>query len=106
MHGPAIGAHASVRAVAIGKRRATYEDLCRVPDTMVAEIIDGELIVTPRPAVPHARVTSVMAGDPRPPLYPPPGDPQGPRGWWLLFEPGLHPGAGVIVPDYARWRRD
>src|SRR3989454_12110590 len=56
MHGPAIGAHASVRAVAIGRRRATYEDLCKVPDTMVAEIIDGELIVTPRPAIPHARV--------------------------------------------------
>ena len=27
------------------KRRATYDDLQRVPDTKVAEIIDGELIV-------------------------------------------------------------
>src|SRR5256712_8615423 len=53
MHGPAIGAHASVRAVAIGKRRATYEDVCKVPDTMVAEIIDGELVVTPRPVLPN-----------------------------------------------------
>ena len=31
------------------KRRATYEDLLRVPDTMVAEIVDGELVVSPRP---------------------------------------------------------
>lgn len=30
-----------MRVVAIGKRRATYEDLCKVPDTMVAEIIDA-----------------------------------------------------------------
>ena len=92
--------------VAIGKRRATYEDLCKVPDTMVAEIIDGELIVTPRPASPHARVTSVLAGDLGLPFDRPPGDPVTPGGWWLLFEPELHLGSDVIVPDYAGWRRD
>lgn len=31
-------------------RCATYEDLCAVPDTKVAELIDGELFVSPRPA--------------------------------------------------------
>ena len=36
------------------KRRATYDDLLQVPEWKVAEIIDGELIVTPRPATPHA----------------------------------------------------
>jgi hypothetical protein len=38
---------------AVQAKRATYEDLLRVPDTMVAEIIDGELIVSPRPASPR-----------------------------------------------------
>jgi len=95
-----------VRVVAIGKRRATYEDLCKVPDTMVAEIIDGELIVTPRPAFPHARATSVLAVDLGGPFDRPPGDPAGAGGWWLLFEPELHLGPDVIVPDYAGWRRD
>ena len=44
------------------KRRATYEDLIQVPDTKVAEIIDGELIVSPRPASPHARAAGIIGG--------------------------------------------
>ena len=92
--------------MAIGKRRATYEDLCKVPDTMVAEIIDGEIIVTPRPASPHARAASVLAIDLGGPFDRPPRDPAAPGGWWLLFEPELHLKSDVIVPDYAGWRRD
>jgi hypothetical protein len=45
------------------KRRATYEDLMQVPDTKVAEIIDGELIVSPRPASPHAHAATVIGID-------------------------------------------
>src|SRR6266404_1262459 len=101
MHGPAAGAHATVRVVAIGKRRATYEDLCKVPDMMVAEIIDGELIVTPRPASPHVRATSVLAVDLGGPFDRPPGDPAGAGGWWLLFEPELHLGPDARAGDLA-----
>lgn len=38
------------------KRTATYEDLMKVPYTMVAEIVDGELITNPRPAPSTARI--------------------------------------------------
>ena len=31
-------------------RPATYEDLVKLPDHLVAEIVDGELHATPRPA--------------------------------------------------------
>jgi hypothetical protein len=45
------------------RRRATYEDLLKVPDLLIAEILDGELITSPRPASPHARATSVIRGE-------------------------------------------
>jgi Uma2 family endonuclease len=91
--------------MAIAKRRATYEDLCKVPDTMVAELIDGELIVSPRPASPHAHAAAMIAGDLFGSFGRPPGDPDAPGGWWLLFEPELHFGDDVLVPDLAGWRR-
>jgi hypothetical protein len=51
--------------MAAPRRRATYEDLMQVPDTKVAEIIDGELVVTPRPASPHTHAASVLGMDVR-----------------------------------------
>ena len=36
------------------RRRATYQDVLDAPEHVVAEIIDGELYTSPRPASPHA----------------------------------------------------
>jgi Uma2 family endonuclease len=88
------------------KRRATYEDLMEVPDTKVAEIIDGELVVSPRPASPHAYAASMLGVDLGGPFHGDPGDPAGPGGWWLLDEPELHLVDDVLVPDLAGWRRE
>lgn len=87
------------------KRRATYEDLMQVPDTQVAELIDGELVVTPRPASPHTYAASTLGIDVGGPFHRDPGDPAGAGGWWILLEPELHLGADVLVPDWAGWRR-
>lgn len=97
--------HAMVATMNLAPRRATYEDLLKVPDIVIAEIIDGELITSPRPASPHARAASVIRGeldsfDRRL------GGPGGPGGWWILFEPELHLGADILVPDLAGWRRE
>src|SRR5438874_704677 len=46
--------------VALVKRNATYDDLCALPDNMVAEIIDGDLFASPRPASPHALASSML----------------------------------------------
>ncbi len=87
------------------RRPARYDELLQVPDTKVAEILDGELIVTPRPAVPHARAASVMATHLMSNFDGPPGAPEAPGGWWFLNEPELHFGDDVVVPDQAGWRR-
>lgn len=85
------------------RRRATYEDLLHVPDHQVAEIVDGELIVSPRPSGPHARATSVIGMEIGGPFDRGRG---GPGGWWIVDEPELHLGEDVVVPDVAGWRRE
>jgi len=87
------------------KRRATYEDLMEVPDIKVAELIDGELIVSPRPASPHALAATVLGSDLTGSFHGPPGS-SAPGGWWILLEPELHFGQDVLVPDWAGWRRE
>jgi hypothetical protein len=42
------------------KKGATYDDLVRVPEHYVAEMFDGELYASPRPACPHARAAGVL----------------------------------------------
>jgi Uma2 family endonuclease len=85
------------------RRPATYDDLLSVPPHKVAEIVDGELHVSPRPAPPHAVASSVLGGDLGPPFHNGRG---GPGGWWIIDEPELHLGEDVLVPDLAGWRRD
>ena len=86
------------------RRRATYDDLLKVPEPLVAEIIEGELVTSPRPAVPHARAAWVLAQDVGP-FDRDPGSPAAPGGWWILFEPELHLDEDVLVPDLAGWLR-
>ncbi|HIJ69046.1 MAG TPA: Uma2 family endonuclease, partial [Deltaproteobacteria bacterium] len=35
------------------KKKAAYDDLYSIPENMTGQIIDGELIVTPRPSRYH-----------------------------------------------------
>ncbi len=70
---------------------------------MVGQIVDGELIALPRPAVGHARVTSVLGATVGGPFDFGKG---GPGGWWILDEPEVHLHEDVLVPDLAGWRRE
>ena len=58
-----------------------------VPPEQVAEIIDGELVVSPRPAAPHANAASDLTEPLRGPFHRGHG---GPGGWVILAEPELH----------------
>lgn len=82
------------------KRPATYKDVLAAPENKVAELIDGTLYLSARPAGPHALVASLL------------GIELGSRfgggarsGWWILDEPELHLGKRVVVPDLAGWKK-
>jgi len=84
-----------------GARRATYADLEAVPEHLVAEIIDGELVTHPRPAPKHTKAATSLGIEL--------GDAfergrSGPGGWVFFDEPELHLRDEVIVPDLAGWR--
>lgn len=84
------------------RRPATYKDLLQVPDLFVAEIVDGELYTSPRPAPRHAIGASELGADLVAAFSRGRG---GPGGGWILDEPELHLGPDVVVPDLAGWRR-
>ena len=75
------------------------------PEETVAEILDGELHLSPRPARPHANVAANLGGILIPPFKFGRG---GPGGWVFLDEPELHlgPRPDKLVPDLAGWTRE
>jgi Uma2 family endonuclease len=75
------------------------------PEEMVAEILDGVLYLSPRPARPHANVASNLGGLLIAPFKFGRG---GPGGWVILDEPELHlgPRPDKLVPDLAGWTRE
>jgi Uma2 family endonuclease len=81
-------------------QRATYDDILRAPPDRVAEILAGELVLTPRPTPRHARVGYRLGGG----LQGFDSDTGDPGGWWILPEPELHLAGHVLVPDLAGWR--
>jgi hypothetical protein len=83
-------------------RPATYEDLVKLPDNFVAEILGGELHASPRPTLWHSRAELSLGRAIAGPYDDGVG---GPGGWWILVEPELHLGPDVLVPDLAGWRR-
>ena len=69
-------------------KRATYEDLMEVPDAKIAEIIDGELIVSSFSGLAGALATSVLGAEVRRSFHREAGDQLGGwefalTRWWL-----------------------
>ncbi|MDR3557669.1 MAG: Uma2 family endonuclease [Syntrophobacteraceae bacterium] len=86
------------------KKRATYEDLYSIPENMTGEILDGELIVHPRPSRKHTYAAFALGnriGTPY--LF---GEGGGPGGWVILIEPEIQLGEHTLVPDLAGWKKE
>jgi len=88
---------------AAAKPTVRYEDLQNLPENVVGEIIDGELVVSPRPGVRQAAASSSLGADLATTFGRRGGS--GPGAWVILDEPELHIGQ-VLVPDLAGWRRE
>jgi Uma2 family endonuclease len=84
------------------RRRATYQDVLDAPRHLVAEILNGQLRLQPRPAKPHAAAASALGEELGPPFK---RGRNGPGGWIILDEPELHLGDDILVPDLGGWRR-
>lgn len=80
-----------------------YRQIEALPENQVGEIINGTLHANPRPAGPHGRAASALGMDIGSPYDRGKG---GPGGWWIIFEPELHFGEQVLVPDIAGWRHE
>ncbi|MBA2544097.1 MAG: Uma2 family endonuclease [Deltaproteobacteria bacterium] len=85
------------------KKPATYQDVLDAPEHLNAEIIDGDLRLSPRPAGAHTAAGSRLGATLMPPFDLGNG---GPGGWILLFEPEVHLGSDIVIPDLAGWRRE
>ena len=87
------------------KRRATYKDLYGIPENMTGQIIDGDLVVTPRPSTRHSYVASSLGAE-IVPQYRFSRSGEGPGGWIILFEHELMLGEHLLVPDFSGWRKE
>jgi len=84
-------------------KRAVYEDLFAIPENMTGEIIDGELIVTPRPSRRHVYAGSTLGDEIGPPYRLGRG---GPGGWVILDEPEIAFAGNILVSDMAGWKKE
>ncbi len=82
---------------------AVYEDLYKIPDNMIGQIIGGELITMPRPSPRHIISASVLSSRISNPFHLGEG---GPGGWVILYEPEIQLGSDTFVPDIAGWKKE
>jgi Uma2 family endonuclease len=85
------------------RRPAKLEDLLAVPEDLVGEIMDGELVVTPQLGAQGGFTRAALLGE----LDRRRGGAEGggSAGWWIFDGPRLRLGANVLVPDLTGWRR-
>jgi Uma2 family endonuclease len=88
------------------RKSATYADLLALPAETRAEVLGGQIVVSPSPLPRHSKAQ----GSARRFLGGPFDDDDGhggPGGWWIFVEVDVKLGPHDIVrPDLAGWRRE
>lgn len=86
------------------RKKASYDDLYGLPESVTGQIIDGELVVTPRPSARHSHAAFAMGGEVAAPYRF--GRGGGPGGWIILYEQEIMLGEHLLVPDFSGWRKE
>lgn len=91
-------------SVSLAVTKANYNDLYKIPESMIGEIIDGELFAIPRPSPQHSNVVFELCGE----LWGPykRGKDGSTGGWIFLIEPEIQFGEDILVPELAGWEKD
>jgi len=89
--------------LARSRQPATVRDLDDLPEDVIGHIVEGELIVLPRPDAPHVEAASVLHGVLFNAFWRERGNP---GGWVILPEPKILFGKQLLVPDLAGWKVD
>jgi len=85
------------------KKKTVYDDLYNLPENMIGEIIDGELVASPRPSIEHIHAGATLGNELGHPYSLGRG---GPGGWVIYPEPEIAFGSDILVPDLAGWRKE
>src|SRR5262245_10978498 len=93
----------SMATLARSRRPAPGRDHDALPADVIGHIVDGELVVLPRPEAPHVEAAGVLHGVLFRAFWRELGDP---GGWVILPEPKILFGKQVLVPDLAGWKVD
>jgi Uma2 family endonuclease len=87
-------------------RLATHDDLLSLPEDVRAEILGGELIVSPSPLPRHSKSQGSMRRFIGGPFDDDDGH-GGPGGWWIFADVDVRLAKhDVVRPDLAGWRRE
>jgi Uma2 family endonuclease len=86
------------------KRPADWQSILEAPPGLKAEVLDGTLLMSPRPRAAHGRSQGRLFAALSDPFDVGRG---GPGGWWLLIEPDvLFDPHNIVSPDLCGWRRE
>lgn len=87
----------------LAEKKATYVDLYNIPENTTGQIVNGELVVTPRPSTRHTLAGIAVSGKLVPPFH---FGKDGPGGWVILYEHEIMLGENLLVPDFSGWRKE
>jgi Uma2 family endonuclease len=87
------------------RRAATYADLLALGEGVRAELVAGEVVLSPAPRPRHSKSQGALRRFLGGPFDDDDGF-GGPGGWWIFVEVDVRLGPDVVRPDLAGWRRE